>query len=150
MIQANWKTTLLDYKTNKETALDDIPGAVRVYPASAASIMLPLTPANNWTATIIFCGGSDVKPDQYSFFSCPFLLLLINPTYRWSSPDFIPTTYPASRSCVRITPDISSSYVEDDPMLERHAMTSFIALPNGKILNLNGASLGGFSIQLQL
>ena len=150
MIQANWKTALLDYKTNKETALDDIPGAVRVYPASAASIMLPLTPANNWTATIVFCGGSDVKPDQYSFFSRPFLLLFINPAYRWSSPNFIPTIRPASSSCVRITPDINSSYVEDDPMLERHTMSNLIALPDGKILDLNGASLGEFSIQLQL
>jgi hypothetical protein len=26
--------------------------------------MLPLTPANNWTATIIFCGGTNLQPDQ--------------------------------------------------------------------------------------
>lgn len=65
LVQANWATSLLDYEANEETPLDNIPDAVRVYPASAGTIMLPLTPANNYTATILFCGGSDVQPDQY-------------------------------------------------------------------------------------
>lgn len=63
-IQANWGTTLLDYKAQKEYALPDMPHAVRTYPASAGTAMLPLTPANNWTATILFCGGSNIKSDQ--------------------------------------------------------------------------------------
>jgi Glyoxal oxidase N-terminus len=62
LIQSNWETVLLDYKQNKETPLANVPDAVRVYPASGGSIMLPLTPANNYTATILFCGGSDVPP----------------------------------------------------------------------------------------
>lgn len=66
LIQSNWATSLLDYRTNEETALDDIPDAVRVYPASAGSIMLPLTPENNWVATIMFCGGSNVATDQWA------------------------------------------------------------------------------------
>jgi hypothetical protein len=53
-----------------ETPLDNIPDAVRVYPASAGTIMLPLTPANNYTATILFCGGSNVTPDQYVLYLC--------------------------------------------------------------------------------
>jgi hypothetical protein len=28
--------------------------SVRTYPASGGSIMLPLTPANNWTATVLY------------------------------------------------------------------------------------------------
>jgi hypothetical protein len=64
LIQSNWDTVLLDYKNNKETQLDDMPSAVRIYPASAGTIMLPLTPANNYTATILFCGGSDVQTEQ--------------------------------------------------------------------------------------
>jgi Glyoxal oxidase N-terminus len=64
-IQSNWNTVLLNLETNVETPLDDIPDAVRVYPASAATMMLPLTPANNWTATILFCGGSNVQSAQY-------------------------------------------------------------------------------------
>ena len=38
--------------------------AVRVYPASGGTAMLPLTPDNNYTATILFCGGSNIQPDQ--------------------------------------------------------------------------------------
>jgi hypothetical protein len=62
LIQSNWATSLLDYNTQEETPLDNIPDAVRVYPASAGTAMLPLTAANNWTATILFCGGSNVQP----------------------------------------------------------------------------------------
>jgi hypothetical protein len=74
-IQTNWATEIFDYKNKVECefatpsfpsltarltppfdpsdALDDIPNAVRTYPASGATAMLPLTPANNWTATIM-------------------------------------------------------------------------------------------------
>ena len=69
LIQSNWDTVLLDYKANTETPLDDMPDAVRVYPASAGTIMLPLTPTNNYTATILFCGGSNITPDQYVLLS---------------------------------------------------------------------------------
>lgn len=56
---------LLNHTSHEEIPLDDIPDAVRVYPASAGVAMLPLTPANNYTATIIFCGGSDVQPKKW-------------------------------------------------------------------------------------
>ena len=64
LLQSNWKTSLLDYKAKIEVPLDDMPEAVRTYPASAASVMLSLTPANNWTATIMFCGGSNVGAEE--------------------------------------------------------------------------------------
>ena len=63
-MQANWGTSILDYKNQKEYQLPDMIGAVRTYPASAGTAMLPLTPANNWTATILFCGGNDLQPSQ--------------------------------------------------------------------------------------
>lgn len=63
-MQSNWATVLLDYKAQQETPLDDIPDAVRVYPASAGTVMLPLTPANNYTATVLFCGGSNISPER--------------------------------------------------------------------------------------
>ncbi|KAG6810066.1 hypothetical protein H0H92_013500 [Tricholoma furcatifolium] len=124
LIQSNWETVIWDYKNQEETPLDNIPDAVRTYPASAGTIMLPLTPANNWTATVLFCGGSDVQSSQ------------------WTDPSWIIPTYNASTSCVRITPDVSDSYVEDDPLLEPRSMGTLIALPNGKVLCLNGAELG--------
>ncbi|KAF9467368.1 copper radical oxidase [Collybia nuda] len=124
LLQSNWETVLLDYHTNKETALDDIPDAVRTYPASAGTIMMPLTPANNWTATVMFCGGANVKPS------------------RWTQPSWIIPTNPTSASCVKITPDSSKSYVKDDPLPEGRSMGNLIFLPTGKILCLNGAKLG--------
>ena len=63
-VQSNWGTSILDYRTGQESPLDDMPDAVRTYPATAGVAMLPLTPANNWTATILFCGGSNIKSDQ--------------------------------------------------------------------------------------
>lgn len=64
LIQSNWKTVLLDYRTQKETALDDMLDAVRVYPASGGTAMLALTPDNNYTATILFCGGTNLQSAQ--------------------------------------------------------------------------------------
>lgn len=64
LIQSNWKTAFLDFKNQKETAINDMIGAVRVYPASGGTAMLPLTPANGYTATIMFCGGNDLQPDR--------------------------------------------------------------------------------------
>ncbi|TDL21722.1 glyoxal oxidase [Rickenella mellea] len=122
-LQANWASTLLNYHNNKETPLDDIPDAVRTYPASAGVVMLPLTPSNNWTATIMFCGGSDLQPNQWG--------------ENWDI-----TVYPASKSCVKISPDVSGSYTHDDPIPKGRSITSAIMLPDGKLLLLNGANTG--------
>ncbi|PFH46183.1 copper radical oxidase [Amanita thiersii Skay4041] len=124
LIQSNWETVLFDHKANKETALDNVPDAVRVYPASAGTVMLPLTPANKYTATVLFCGGSNVPNNQ------------------WYDQNFIVVNQPSSASCVRLTPDVSGSYTEDDPLPESRSMVSLVALPNGKILALNGARMG--------
>ncbi|KAL5507236.1 hypothetical protein ACEPAH_6692 [Sanghuangporus vaninii] len=123
LIQLNWATYLLDYKTQKETKLDDIPDAVRTYPASAGTAMLPLTPANNWTATVLFCGGSDIQSSQW--------------TTDWNI-----AAYAASDSCVRLSPDVSGSYEKDDPLPEGRTMPSMVLLPNGKIFTVNGARTG--------
>ncbi|THU94176.1 DUF1929-domain-containing protein [Dendrothele bispora CBS 962.96] len=122
LIQSNWNTVLLDYHTNEETPLDDIPDAVRTYPASAGTAMMPLTPANNWTATIMFCGGTNLQPDE------------------WLSTQVV--SVPASKSCVKITPDVSPSYTHDDPLPVGRSMANFIHLPNGKLFCLNGVETG--------
>ncbi len=122
-VQSNWKTVLLDYKAKQETPLDDMKDAVRVYPASGGSTMFTLSPDNNYTATLLFCGGSNLQPDQWNI-------------------DWNIAAFNASNSCVRITPDQSSSYVQDDPLPEGRSMGNLINLPNGKILMLNGAQTG--------
>ncbi|KAF5357290.1 hypothetical protein D9758_005833 [Tetrapyrgos nigripes] len=122
LVQSNWETTLLDYHTNEETPLDNMPDAVRVYPASAGTIMLGLTPANNWTATIMFCGGTNLQPDQ------------------WYGTQVV--KIPAETSCVKISPDVSPSYTHDDPLPVGRSMANFIHLPNGKVFCLNGVETG--------
>ncbi|PCH36106.1 copper radical oxidase [Wolfiporia cocos MD-104 SS10] len=127
-MQANWGTAMVDYKTQTETELPNMIHAVRTYPASAGTAMLPLTPANNWTATILFCGGSNIQSDQWDT--------------NWDI-----AQYPASNSCVSITPDVSTTYVEEDPLPELRSMGNLILLPNGKILCLNGAGTGDVSLK---
>ncbi|CAE6434266.1 unnamed protein product [Rhizoctonia solani] len=122
-IQTNWGTEVFDYKSNTEYELDDIPHAVRTYPASGASIMLPLTPANNWTATLLFCGGSDLQPDQW--------------VENWAI-----AAYPADATCVKMTPDVEAKWTDDDSLPEGRSMGNMIALPNGQIFMVNGANQG--------
>ncbi|KAG7446598.1 glyoxal oxidase [Guyanagaster necrorhizus] len=123
LLQSNWNTSLLDYHTYEETALDPIPDAVRTYPASAGTVMLPLTPTNNWTARVLFCGGSNLQPNEW--------------VTTWNI-----AANPTSTSCVTISPDVSGSYSQDDPLPEGRSMANFIFLPDGRILCLNGANLG--------
>ena len=109
-----------------------MPGNVaRVYPASGAVAMLPLTPANNWTPTVIFCGGTDM-PDEY--------------WGNYSYPNYNTWTYPASADCQRITPEPQDGsapvYVQDDDMLEGRTMGQFIILPDGTLLVVNGGRNG--------
>ena len=43
--------------TMAETVLPNLPRAAAVYPASGVAAMLPMTPANNYTASVLICGG---------------------------------------------------------------------------------------------
>ncbi|GAA6043740.1 hypothetical protein JCM8097_000504 [Rhodosporidiobolus ruineniae] len=122
-IQANWGTEIFDYKNNVEYPLADIPHAVRTYPGSAATAMLPLTPANNWTATVLFCGGTDLKPDQW--------------TLNWNI-----AGYPADSTCVSMTPDVSTDWVDEEPLPEPRVMGNFIFLPDGRLVLINGIGKG--------
>ena len=109
-----------------------MPGAVvRVYPASGATAMLPLTPANNYSQTILFCGGNNMTDAQWGNYTFPFI-------NTWD--------YPASNDCHRITPEpqdgSSPVYVQDDDMLEGRTMGQFIILPTGELLVINGGLNG--------
>lgn len=121
-----------DHNANVETPLPDMPhGVVRVYPASGATAMLPLTPDNDYNPTILFCGGSDMPEYAYGNYSFPF----IDTFY-----------YPASKDCQRITPEpkdgSAPAYEQDDDMLESRTMGQFIVLPDLKLLVVNGGLNG--------
>ena len=53
-------------------------GVACVYPASGAVVMLPLTPANKYTPTVLFCGGFDMPADYHGNYSWPFYVSLQN------------------------------------------------------------------------
>ena len=125
LIQSNLGAEVFDWQNVVEHPLPNIPHAVRTYPASAATAMLPLTPANNWTATVLFCGGTDLQPDQWQ-----------------QSPTWNVAAYAADASCVSITPDVSSEWVEEEPMFEGRSMGQFINLPDGRLFHLNGIATG--------
>ncbi|KAH9914171.1 glyoxal oxidase N-terminus-domain-containing protein [Epithele typhae] len=132
LVQANYSTMLWDPDTNTETDLPDMPDQiVRVYPASGATAMLPLTPENNWTPTVIFCGGVLMTDEQWGNYSWPW-------ADTW--------TIPASNKCHTITPEPTDGstvdYVEVDPMLETRTMGQFIALPDLTMLVVNGGENG--------
>lgn len=104
---------------------------VRVYPASGATAMLPLTPANNYTPTVLFCGGTFMQDSDWGNYSFPY-------ANTWE--------IPASADCQRITPERTDgkdvAYEQDDDMPVGRTMGQFIALPNGKLLVLNGGANG--------
>lgn len=106
-------------------------GVVRVYPASAATAMLPMTPANNYSQTIIFCGGSDMPEPDWGNFSYPYI-------NTWD--------YPASKDCQRITPEPADGsparYIQDDDLPQGRTMGQFVILPDGKLLVVNGGLNG--------
>ncbi|KAI9449470.1 glyoxal oxidase, partial [Russula earlei] len=131
-VQANYSTIIWNPTTNAETPLPDMPGQiVRVYPASGANAMLPLTPDNNYTPTILFCGGQYMDDYSWGNYSYPF-------ANTW--------TIPASSDCHRITPEptdgSSPAYVQDDSLPIGRTMGQFIALPDGTFLIINGAQNG--------
>lgn len=131
-VQANISTVLWDYTTNTETTFPNVPhNVVRVYPASGAVAMLPLTPANNYLPTMLLCGGSDMPDYSWGNYSFPFI-------DTWN--------YPASKDCQRITPEPTDGstpqYVQDDDMLDGRTMGQFIILPDGKLLVVNGGLNG--------
>lgn len=121
--QSNLATEIFDYKKNVEYPLPNIPHAVRTYPASAATAMLPLTPKNNYTATILFCGGTNLQPDQW--------------VTNWNI-----AAYPADPSCVKMTPDVSTSWEEEDYLFEGRSMGQFVIMPDGRLWMGNGIGKG--------
>lgn len=106
-----------------------MPYAQRIYPASGASVMLPLTPSNNYEPTLLFCGGSDVD--------------LRNATEASDGgAKFNITAIPADNTCVRIAPEGAAVYEDDDNLPEGRSMGNLIYLPDGTLWLGNGIGMG--------
>lgn len=125
-MQANRGTILFNYKTQDVTDLPDMPHATRVYPASAATAMLPLIPDNNYAAGLLFCGGSN--PPQWG---------------NDGTAGYNVTAVAADSTCVRIYPDLANpTYQDDDYMFEGRSMGQFVMLPDQTMWMANGVAMG--------
>lgn len=123
-IQSNWNASIFDWQNGIEYPVNNIPHAVRLYPASGATTALPMTPANNWTLTAIFCGGTDLDSDQ------------------WTPDTWNIAGYAADASCVTISPDVDLTWYDEDSLDTGRTMGQFINLPDGRLFLVNGASHG--------
>lgn len=84
--------------------------------------MLPLTAANSYNPTILFCGGSDADLSKSSDVGAGFNI----------------TAVPADNTCVRIAPEGDGKYYDDDLLPEGRTMGNFVYLPDGKLWLGNG------------
>ncbi|KAK0535529.1 hypothetical protein OC834_001483 [Tilletia horrida] len=134
-MQANFSTVLWDPIQNIEEDLPDMPDQIiRVYPASGAVAMLPLTPENDYTPTILFCGGTILDEPSWGNYTSPATNVL---------------NVDASKDCSSITPVDSTGktipnvqYDREEQMSSGRSMGQFIHLADGTLLNLNGAHKG--------
>lgn len=127
-MQANREAILWNTDTLKETKLPNIPNVPRVYPASGGNAMLPLTPANNYRETILFCGGMSLGSGK-----------------NWGNeggPKVMVTERPASTSCTQISPLVDAKWHDQDDLPEGRSMGQFINMPDGRLWFGNGVTTG--------
>lgn len=118
---------ILDWKTDTETRLPDIPNGVRITsPFSAGGVLLPLSASNNYTPEVMICGGSSVSD-------------AIDP---WGAG--ITSQTPASDQCIRMvltTAGIAAGW-QIEHMSSPRVMGELVQMPDGRILVVNGAKTG--------
>lgn len=113
-------SVLLDYVNNVVAAtLPEYgpPGVYRNYPVTGTSFMLPLTPANRYTAEIVVCGG--------------------NYGTAYNHPSVV-----ATNDCGRIAPESPTPAWESDKMPFVWFMPDAVQLVDGTTVILNGAQKG--------
>ncbi|ORY73590.1 hypothetical protein BCR35DRAFT_333603 [Leucosporidium creatinivorum] len=121
--ESKWEYGLLNYTSNEELRLPNITHAQRTYPSSGAVAMLPLTLANNYEPTILFCGGMDPVRDD------------------WNQTAWAVVKTPTSNSCVSIAPmdGKKAKWIDEDDMPENRGMGSAVILPDDRIFVVNGS-----------
>ncbi|KAF8738930.1 Copper radical oxidase, partial [Rhizoctonia solani] len=125
-VAANNQAMLLDWENNIETRLPNFPNGQRVvYPMNAAGVLLPLTPANNYTPEILICGGSHLSDE-------------LNGEEIDAQHDY------ASAQCSRMVLDAAGIAAgwKVEYMPEPRIMSEGVLLPNGKVVIINGGRTG--------
>ncbi|KAH8549829.1 glyoxal oxidase N-terminus-domain-containing protein [Umbelopsis sp. PMI_123] len=112
---ANRQSIIYNYKTNEVVKrLPDLVGNPRSYPLTAASVMLPLDPKNDYNVEILICGGSQ-KIDRQSN---------------------------ADDTCARINLGEEEPKWEMDSFIHPRLMPDAVFLADGTVLFLNGCKKG--------
>jgi hypothetical protein len=112
---ANRQSIIYNYKTNEVVKrLPDIVGNPRSYPLTAASVMLPLDPKNDYNVEILICGGSES----------------------------ISRTSNADDTCARINLGHEEPKWEMDTFIHPRLMPDAVFLADGTVLFLNGCQKG--------
>jgi len=114
---ANTKAIIFDWGTKSIVKrLPNLPGPPRSYPQTGTSVVLPLSPEENYATIVMICGGSktfDIKSPGEN--SCGKINLSNINTAKWEMEDF--------GGIGRVMPDA-------------------VLLADGKIMFLNGAGIG--------
>jgi len=126
-VVANSLSMIYNWKTNTEQRTPNMPNGVIVnYPWSAGSALLPLTPDNNYTPEVMFCGGS-----------VPYQNPNIN-AWETSSQAKVGT------QCARM--QITSAGIKKGWAVEQadvgRVMATAVLTPDGKVLFVGGAHTG--------
>jgi len=124
-VAANRFAMILNRLTGTETRLPNIPNGVRITsPFSAGSVLLPLSPSNNYTPEVMICGGSTVSDT--------------------ASASTLSAQTPASNQCARLvlnSAGISAGWLVET-MPQARTMVDLILLPDQRVLFVNGAQTG--------
>ncbi|KAJ7036655.1 glyoxal oxidase N-terminus-domain-containing protein [Mycena alexandri] len=124
-VSANQAAMILNWKTNTETRLPGIPNGVRISsPFSAGHVLLPLSPANNYTPEIMICGGSTVS-DKVAASS-------------------ISSQAATSAQCIRMVLNAAGIAAgwKVETMPQGRIMVDMVLLPDGRVMLVNGARTG--------
>ncbi|GAB5587931.1 hypothetical protein Unana1_02831 [Umbelopsis nana] len=112
---ANRQSIIYNYKRNKVVKrLPDISGNPRSYPLTAASVMLPLDPKNNYNVEILICGGSSA----------------------------VKVSAKADDTCGRINLGDKEPKWEMDTFVHPRLMPDGVFLADGTVMFLNGCQRG--------
>lgn len=126
-MQANKEAILWNTNTLKEKQLPHT-SVPRVYPASGAVMMLPLTPDNNYKETILLCGGMSLGSAK-----------------NWGNeggPATMVTERAASTVCEQSSPLVDPAWEQVDDLPSGRSMGTFINLPDGTAWFGNGVTTG--------
>lgn len=125
-IVAGSETAIWNPADASEVQLPKMPNGPRTYPGGGASVLLPLTPDNDYEETFMACGGTILA--DWGDAACP--------------PDNAYET-PAHAKCDMIKPLAKNpQWTSAADLPSRRVMGNFIILPTGELMLVNGAENG--------